>query len=65
MPGTATIAALLISAVVATVAVRRSGWQVVAILLALHLCAGLGMVLVATWYWFNVMGVFIWALRNG
>lgn len=59
VPQTVTLLALLLSAVVATIAFRRDGILWIAIVWLDHFGVATGYVLIATWFWINIIGVFI------
>jgi hypothetical protein len=59
VPSMVTLLALFVSAVVSTIAFRRDGLLWIAVAWWDHVGVATGYVLIATWFWFNVVGVFI------
>ena len=59
IPPAATLAALVVSAILFSVARRRDGFWSVVLVWLYHLVLASLFLLVAAWYWINVMGVFI------
>jgi len=59
VPGYSTVAALLLSGLLAAVYCRRDGWRTVVVLSVAHVVITAGFVLAVAYYDINITGVFI------